>query len=401
MAAPTLETNATADTLRILSGTPGDPVTWNDVWDWDDGGGSSGGDGDVPKDGGGTAKVSTFMTETVADAVYLILKNIDFGDDVSPTYFQSRNEMVYFADDMKPQVKDNATFIMGELQGAGDEEWGVKGSTWSVSPDDTTFIGDGSSSVVNIFDSRLHIRSEQEFYFWDGTVDLRNSTFSGVFDIGSHSRCDIEFGGSLDSVTIKKCYFTNLSNFKLRVNPDVLEDVHVHFSDSGVAVKSASGIESTGVLATDVSIDILAINADDSITVINPEKAVSTVDIINGDDTWIKEAYTCNIHIADKDGADLAGVVVDCEDTNGDAVWAAGTIVTDAAGDIAEQVITYKKWEGTDETLTEYSPHKFTISKAGYETLVLDNITIDSPIVWHEELQDSGSQRPRFRMHGA
>jgi len=32
---------------------------------------------------------------------------------------------------------------------------------------------------------------------------------------------------------------------------------------------------------------------------------------------------------------------------------------------------------------------------------VLDEITVDHPIVWHEELQNSGSQRPRFRMHGA
>ena len=94
MAAPTLETNAAADTLRILAGTSGNPVTWNDVWDWDDGTGSSGGDGDVPKDGGGTAKVSTFMTETVADAVYLILKDVDFGDGSTSTYFRSVWEMV-------------------------------------------------------------------------------------------------------------------------------------------------------------------------------------------------------------------------------------------------------------------------------------------------------------------
>ena len=35
-----------------------------------------------------------------------------------------------------------------------------------------------------------------------------------------------------------------------------------------------------------------------------------------------------------------------------------------------------------------YSPHKFTLSKAGYETLDLENITIDGPIVWHLGLQD-------------
>jgi hypothetical protein len=36
-----------------------------------------------------------------------------------------------------------------------------------------------------------------------------------------------------------------------------------------------------------------------------------------------------------------------------------------------------------------------TLSKAGYETLVLDNITIDSPIVWHLELQHTKGAKSR------
>jgi len=105
-----------------------------------------------------------------------------------------------------------------------------------------------------------------------------------------------------------------------------------------------------------------------------------------GSGSKVHRKYTCNIHIADKDGVDLAGVVVDCEDQFGNPVWAAGTVVTNATGDIAEQIITYKQWVGLAETLTDYSPHIFTISKAGYETQVLDEITVDHPIVWHEEL---------------
>jgi len=111
----------------------------------------------------------------------------------------------------------------------------------------------------------------------------------------------------------------------------------------------------------------------------------STKGLYHADDTLI-ERYTCNIHIADKDGANLAGRTVDCEDQFGNPVWAAGTITTDAAGDIAEQAINYKQWAGTAETLTTYSPHIFTISKAGYETMVLDNITVDALIAWHLEL---------------
>ena len=98
--------------------------------------------------------------------------------------------------------------------------------------------------------------------------------------------------------------------------------------------------------------------------------------------------YSCNIHVVDKDGTALQSVVVDCEDTNTDAAWTAGTITTDVSGDITEQKIEYQRYyfNVTAQTTT-YSPHKFTLSKAGYETLILDNITVDAPIVWHLELQ--------------
>lgn len=97
---------------------------------------------------------------------------------------------------------------------------------------------------------------------------------------------------------------------------------------------------------------------------------------------------TCNIHVVDKDGNDLQNVVVDCEDQNTDAVWGAGTITTDADGNITEQNINYVLYNNDGSAhVTTYSPHKFTISKAGYETLILENITVDAPVNWHLELQ--------------
>ena len=66
---------------------------------------------------------------------------------------------------------------------------------------------------------------------------------------------------------------------------------------------------------------------------------------------------------------------------------------TGASGVLAEQTITARKWVGTSETLTTYSPHKFTISAQGYETLILENITIDGPIDWHLELQHVGGAK--------
>jgi len=397
MAAPTLETNAAADTLRILSGTPGDPVTWNDVWDWDDGGGSFGGAGDVPKDGGGTAKVNTFMTETIADGVYLILKNIQFGDDVTPSYFQSKNEMVYFNIDCLFAVNDNAILTLGEKDG----DYGINGSFWSIQYTTASMY---VYHTMNMYASRLHLREDSSycsFYVDEDVCEFINVQLSGTGT--TSSTMQFRFRGS--NLTLKKVYSNNLySGFRLHTNPAIFEECHSHKTAAGGAIYASGNEEMTASEARMTSVGVGSPSARSDnlarLNVIDIKGDVGTV-YIYSDGGWIKEQYTCNVHIANKDGADLAGVAVDCEDTNGDAVWAAGTIVTDAAGDIAEQVITYKKWEGTDETLTEYSPHKFTISKAGYETLVLDNITIDSPIVWHEELQDSGSQRPRFRMHGA
>ena len=63
------------------------------------------------------------------------------------------------------------------------------------------------------------------------------------------------------------------------------------------------------------------------------------------------------------------------------------TVQTDANGDMAEQTITWKKWTTTTEYV-EVRLHKFTFSKAGYETIIWDNVTVDAPINWSIELQD-------------
>jgi hypothetical protein len=111
--------------------------------------------------------------------------------------------------------------------------------------------------------------------------------------------------------------------------------------------------------------------------------------IPSNSDGHVYRQYTCNISVTDKDGTLLDDVIVDCEDTNGTAVWTAGSVLTGATntGKIDEQTITYKDYyyNAQEDTL---SPHKFTISKVGYKTFVLDNITIDGVVDWHFELPD-------------
>ena len=384
MAAPTLETNAAADTLRIMGGNAGNPVTWDDVWDWDDGGGSSGGDGDVPKDGGGTAKVNTFMTEIVADAIYLILKHINFGDGSIPTYFASiGGEVVVFSDDYKPVAYANATCRLGELAGG----YGINGSFWSVrftSPG--TYLFTNGATVWLIYGSTIYQRpvsADVELKWNSGSIAVNSNVF------GSANRtypCPaFSFGEGLASCSIITLYVNYCQELRMRVPPSICSGLHVHYTRTGIYVLFADITAIEAEITSSSVADIKIYGAASSVcTLIDPVLAPSIQILTNGEVVWLK--YTYNIHVTDKDGANLAGAVVDCEDQFGNPVWAAGTVITDGAGNIVEQIITYRRWIDIAETLTTYSPHKFTISKAGYETLELDDVTVDAPVVWHLEL---------------
>ena len=95
-----------------------------------------------------------------------------------------------------------------------------------------------------------------------------------------------------------------------------------------------------------------------------------------------------NIHVKDKDGANLSGVTVTCDISDSSNYDTQEFSVSTAAdGTITEQTIIYKDWEGTSETETDYSPARFTLSKAGYKDLVKENITVNDAVVWELELQ--------------
>lgn len=100
---------------------------------------------------------------------------------------------------------------------------------------------------------------------------------------------------------------------------------------------------------------------------------------------------TFDMKVVDNTGAALSGAAVDCEDQYATAAWTLGSVTTDVNGNIAQQTITVTKYTaGASEsapTVVTYSPHKITVSKAGYKSLVLENITIDEGKKWHVELQ--------------
>ncbi len=115
----------------------------------------------------------------------------------------------------------------------------------------------------------------------------------------------------------------------------------------------------------------------------------SNLSMAGGYSAVFEEDYAVDVHVADKDGSNLQSVTVLCEDKNDTELF---SVATAADGTIAQQTITVSTYD--DEVETEKDPVKFTLSKAGYETLPLENITVDGPIDWHLELQDpSGGKK--------
>ena len=134
-------------------------------------------------------------------------------------------------------------------------------------------------------------------------------------------------------------------------------------------------------------------------------KTPLTVVRCQSDGDVLYEQYTFNLTVGDKDGT-LTGMTATVTLDGSDSGTASTEYDTEAFsvnttnGVLAEQIVTARKWVGTSETLTNYNLFRLTVSAAGYQTLVIDNITIDAPIVWHLELQAPGGAGAKVRHIG-
>lgn len=114
---------------------------------------------------------------------------------------------------------------------------------------------------------------------------------------------------------------------------------------------------------------------------------------------YLHRQYTCRVHTADETGEDLPGVTILCEDKDGNTVW---ELQTDAGGDLPleggePQVVTHTAYANLGSDLVK-SPHRFTLSKEGYETVVLENITVDRSIDWRLELKEAKEEEEGMDM---
>lgn len=405
------------------------------------GGGAQWADGTIQV----TQDIWGVVWEFTADINYQIDCIVSFGDSLTATYFQSKNELVYFSVEDAFTVKSAATLEIGDLY----EDWGITGSAWSYNVD--TFliqhdmIESGESTAnLNIYASMLLGQSSSSYYLraLDGTVDFRNNIF------GNSNRNTVYWMQT--PTEIRRCFFSNLFSFRPEISPDVFDKVHLHRSNAGgIRATSTTVITNTEITSANPDYRTNALN----ITTIDPVTGVQFPRNATAP-TWIKEKYTCNIHVTDKEGNDLQSVDVIIKDSdgnivsyvdstanlaelvsigetavdvtdgtqfsvgdvilvdsefmsvdnistntltltrgfytfyadvahaNGSDIYIAGSTPTDANGDMAENIIAYKRWIGASETLKDYSPHEFTFTKAGFEPYICKNATVSMPIVW-------------------
>lgn len=191
----------------------------------------------------------------------------------------------------------------------------------------------------------------------------------------------------MTSTELRKVFFNNITQLVLYEELTALENVHVHYASQNYLIFADMTVEGGRLTGgQDDAISVSYGGGPDKVVAFKDIEAAITQSAVknNTDGSISKLLYTANIEVAKPDGTLFDDeVTVLCEDKNGTEVFSVST----SSGVIAEQEIEFRRWTGTSETEITYSPHKITISAAGYETLVIDSIMVDGPINWHVELQ--------------
>lgn len=371
------------------------------------------------------------------NASYKFDCNVEIGNGTDLTYFQSKNELLYFVDGKYPPITANATFEMGDASG----DWSYQGSVLSIALTVDAFLLNAAGTFKTYGSTIIHRPTGNKILKLDhGTWTARNTVISGK---GGWSGQDLWLLGDLD-VDWKDVRVLFIQGFRMYKVPVNFENVHVH--DCTYALRPLVSVTVPNFKVTDAWQSELYLGGDDTyIHLVNPGFHPDVAKMaIQSATNRIVEQYTCNIHVTDKAGAGLNAVDVDCEyahlvegsdsktykciqdhtavdathkpvtGTNWDEYWVLYNTVgglggpwqtgyafkaaeslwpavsTNGSGDISEQIIQYKKWLGTLEIL-EARIHKFTFSHASYPDFVMHDIIVDHPLVWEFDMGQSTS----------
>lgn len=370
---------------------------------------------------------SEFMTEHIENVIYQIHQNLEIGDGSTSTTLLSDSEYVYFDDDMMPYVKAQATLT-------------IEQSFWSIAEVTTAaYFNFGDGGTIDISYSLWENRYYKTFLaFNSGTVTLKEVIF---FYKGK-----IYFASGLTSYTIADVTFKEISSIPFAKAPVSISNMKGYRVTTNFSISAGNSVTVEGTIIEDhQGTDYWYVAPNATLTERNPAYTTDITKITwgsSGTNTYIEE-YGCDIHVADKDGADLASASVACEyahlvegsdsktykciadhtavdadhkpitgtdwadywelynASGGDGGdWDTGfayksgtagftTQTTASDGTITQQWIERRRAVGVSaaSTITQRI-YKFTLSKSGYETLVLDNVTVDGAIDWHLELKD-------------
>ena len=302
---------------------------------------------------------------------------LEIGDGSTATFFKTIRE-VFIGVNFK--VFDAATFQSGELSA---NNAGYDGSSIILTPTaQLDFINAGATTAnISIYASSISIKSNYATRFYQGNAV---SVFDSLINSNSiaNSTVTVLFGG-MANCTLKRVGVTNFyALYFSSITATSIENLYSLYSYRGIGVLGGTGTVRNLYLIDPTSVDVrLQIG---TLYLIDTNKANLTLSYSSTNKLY--EEFSVNLKIVDSAGAAIESATTRLIDKNSTEAF---SVSTDANGEIVEQIIVYRYLTGT--TSTVYSPHVLTVSKAGYQTLIIPAITIDAPIDWTVELQPAGT----------
>ena len=382
---------------------------------------------------------------------YRIDANFSIGNGSTATYFASESEMAYF-NECSPKTFASATLRIGDVS----NEYSKLGSYWNFKGQGYTPTMSGPGGIWLVYCSILQYYTGDAIWWQGGTHIFKNTNILGsgltkgwVFGstvtaielsnvyITNLKWLDLRCPATIDVLhseasatgisargnilTIEEFLTTNNTGNDVEfheggiitfLNPQFLISTiwinlcigyEAYTVDINVADKDGAALQNVDVLIEDQ--DSKVIGYVDSETDLNEalDDSETEVDVDDGTkfsagniikiDTEFMYIDSISTNTLTVQRGYYTNYVATVHNDNTD-IFIAKAIPTDASGDITKTIVNYKYYYGSGTgTVYTYSPHKFTLSKAGYETLILENVTVDVPIVWHLELQHVGGAK--------
>jgi hypothetical protein len=318
--------------------------------------------------------------EFLENGWYEIDAALYFGDDVTSTYFLTKNEAIYMAniasyfDPMK--IYNNATFAMGEIV-SGDVPYGKNGSTLQVPKNWQPITSGKTGATLIIANSTVYnanTSGSASIAFYSGSVTVVNSVLK-TYNLAAA----VEFNSNLSYIYMDDLLIEALRLTLAKV-PDFINNVRLRGAVRGIRVNVGGTMVVNNPDIVDATIADAHQTTSGSLYFRNPKYNIA-IPLIDdpGNVGTIYEQYSVDIHVVDPAGNNLSGVTVTCTDQFDTQVF---SVQTDVNGDIATQYVNWKRWATNAETLTTYSPHTFTLSHPDYPTLTLVDVTLDELIRW-------------------